>query len=461
MQAATARRLAARFLADYGMVFALVALCAYFSYATLDEQFPTGREAAHEVSQTAARRLGREATVVIAAHTGEQAAAFAQAAREGLERRGIEVLATVAGGPPQLGRELDRMAAEGPVPEAIVATCQVARWPLLQDVAQRWPALAGVQVVAPRSTWWPDFLKRSNLVAIADRIVVIAILAIGMTMVIITAGIDLSVGSLIALSAVLSMVLVRDVAGAAEASGAGMVLCCLAGVAACGAVGLFSGAMVAFFSIPPFIVTLAMMQVARGLAFILARGQSVYRVPASIDWLGRGSGPLGIPNTVTLMVVLYAAAHVVMARTVLGRYIYAVGGNAEAARLSGVPVRRVVLFVYAMSGLLAGLGGVVQASQLRTGDPKYGTTYELYVIAAVVVGGTSLAGGQGKIFGTLIGAFIIAVIQNGMNLTRVENYTQMVVLGFVILGAVLLDMLKGRGGRLRALLRRRRAPPPQ
>jgi ribose transport system permease protein len=126
----------------------------------------------------------------------------------------------------------------------------------------------------------------------------------------------------------------------------------------------------------------------------------------------------------------------------LGRYIYAVGGNVEAARLSGVPVRRVLLFVYTVCGALAGLGGVVMASQLKSGTPTYGLMYELYVIAAVVVGGTSLAGGEGKVLGTLIGAFIIAVIQNGMNLTGVESYTQKVVLGLVILGAVLLDMLK-------------------
>ena len=124
------------------------------------------------------------------------------------------------------------------------------------------------------------------------------------------------------------------------------------------------------------------------------------------------------------------------------------GGNAEAARLSGVPVKKVILWVYACSGMLAGLGGVVMASQFRSGDPKYGLMYELYVIAAVVVGGTSLSGGRGKVFGTLIGAFIIAVIQNGMNLTGVQSYTQKVVLGLVLLAAVLLDMLKKRGWKL-------------
>jgi ribose transport system permease protein len=137
----------------------------------------------------------------------------------------------------------------------------------------------------------------------------------------------------------------------------------------------------------------------------------------------------------------------------VGRYVYAVGGNPEAARLSGVPVKRILLFVYTACGALAGLGGIVMASQLKSGSPTYGQMYELYVIAAVVVGGTSLSGGEGKVLGTLIGAFIIAVIQNGMNLTGVESYTQKVVLGLVILGAVLLDMLKRRGWQW---LRRRR-----
>jgi ribose transport system permease protein len=142
------------------------------------------------------------------------------------------------------------------------------------------------------------------------------------------------------------------------------------------------------------------------------------------------------------MAVLYVIAHFIMSRTTFGRYVYAVGGNMEASRLAGIRVRSVLFSVYTLCGLLAGLGGVLMASQLKSGAPTYGLTYELYVIAAVVVGGTSLSGGEGRIFGTLIGAFIIAVIQNGMNLTNVESYTQKVVLGLVILGAVLLDRLK-------------------
>ncbi|MEE8164373.1 MAG: ABC transporter permease, partial [Myxococcota bacterium] len=228
--------------------------------------------------------------------------------------------------------------------------------------------------------------------------------------------------------------------------------CCVGGIAVCGLTGAFSGLNVVL-SIPPFIVTLSIMLFASGLAYWLTSSQSVYQLPDDFDWLGGGAGILSIPNAVVLMAILYAVAHIVMTRTVVGRYIYAVGGNREAARLSGVPVRRVLMLVYTVSGLLAGLGGVLMASQLNSGSPDYGVTYELFVIAAVVVGGTSLMGGEGKVLGTLIGAFIIAVIRNGMNLVGVESHPQKIVFGLVILAAVHVDMMKKRGwlnlGRLR------------
>jgi ribose transport system permease protein len=227
-----------------------------------------------------------------------------------------------------------------------------------------------------------------------------------------------------------------------------MLFAALVTIVLCGAAGAFTGAMVTRFSVPPFIATLGMMQVASGVAYIISQGKPIYRIPERFVVLGRGVDPLlAVPWAVWLMAALYVAAHLLMGRTVLGRYLYAVGGNPEAARLAGVPVNRVLLFAYVASAALAGLGGVVMASQLRSGAPTYGLMYELYVVAAVVVGGTSLSGGEGTIAGTLVGAFIIAVIQNGMNLTNVESYTQKVVLGLVILGAVLLDRLKQRGWR--------------
>ncbi|MEC7401103.1 MAG: ABC transporter permease, partial [Verrucomicrobiota bacterium] len=252
----------------------------------------------------------------------------------------------------------------------------------------------------------------------------------------------------IAFSAVLATWMIREWMGGPEATALGMFVGCLLAILVCGGLGLFSGSMVAFFGVPPFVASLGMMMVASGLAYMLSGGLSIYQLPESFDWLGRGDDLAGIPNAVVLMILLYFLAHLLMSRTIAGRFVYAVGGNSEAARLSGVPVKRILLWVYAGSGALAGLGGIVMASQFRSGDPKYGLMYELYVIAAVVVGGTSLSGGRGKVFGTLIGAFIIAVIQNGMNLTGVQSYTQKVVLGLVLLAAVLLDMLKKRGWKL-------------
>ncbi len=437
-----------RWTADYGMFLVLVLLAAFFSVATWNEQHPQGAEAARQLAQRIVDRPEPPRRVLVLAQTGGQARRFVEALEKLLAAEGVDVAAARSGSPAELRRVLEEAAAAGRPIDVIAATREVARWPILENVSERFQLAGQAAVIWPRSYYLPDFLKLSNLMAIADRIVVIALIAIGMTMVIITAGIDLSVGSLIAFSAVLATLLMRDYAGAREAAPLAVVLCCLAAIAACALIGVFSGAMVTFFSIPPFIVTLAMMLVARGLAFTLDGGKTIYQVPENFIWLGRGADLFGIPNTVVLMAVLYLAAYVLMSRTVLGRYIYAVGGNPEAARLSGVPVRRVLLFVYGTCAALAGLGGIVQASQLRSGAPTYGMMYELYVIAAVVVGGTSLAGGHGKVIGTLIGAFIIAVIQNGMNLTGVEPYTQNVVLGLLILAAVLLDMLKRKGTAL-------------
>src|SRR5262249_35144778 len=153
--------------------------------------------------------------------------------------------------------------------------------------------------------------------------------------------------------------------------------------------------------LPPFIATLGIMQVASGLAYITSKGNSYYQIPNSFTWLGRGHGWFAIPNAIYLMLLVYIIAHIIMSKTTLGRYIYAIGGNVEAARLSGVPVAVILLLVYTISGAMAGLGGVTLASQLKAGSPTLGASYELYVIAAVVVGGTSLAGGEGRIFGTL------------------------------------------------------------
>ena len=428
-----------RFLADYGMILVLLLLCAFFSVVTYSEQSPTGEAAAEQVVAGIQEQFGKTPRVLIAASDQPDDAAFAAK----LERD-FAASVVVKGEPKDAREALQKIAASGGKLDAIACTQVTGAWLVFSDLKADFPALGEPRVVTPRSYRWPNFLKSENLLNIANQIAVIAIVAIGMTMVIVTGGIDLSVGSLLALSAVLAARFIRDLAGGVNASVGGMFLACVAAIVLCGIVGAFSGAMITRFRIPPFIVTLAMMLVGSGLAYILAKGQSVYQIPDSFVWLGRGADLLSLPNAVVLMLVLYALAHVLMSRMKLGRYIYAVGGNGEAARLSGVPVQRVLMFAYVASALLAGLGGVIMASQLKSGSPTYGNMYELYVIAAVVVGGTSLSGGDGKMLGTLTGAFTIAVIQNGMNLTNVESYTQKVVLGLVILGAVLLDRIRHR-----------------
>ncbi|WP_395743093.1 ABC transporter permease [Prosthecobacter sp.] len=420
-------------LAGSGMLFALLLLCVFFSIATWTQQNPQNAAAAKDV----AGQIPPQAKVLIVVRPSAADSDFAAALQAELGAR-AEIL---KGEPKDARAALVHAAASGGV-DVIACNRATASWLVFSDLAHDFPALKDTRVVQPRPHAWPVFLKSDNLLNIANQIAVIAILAIGMTLVIITAGIDLSVGSLIALSAVVTTMVVRDYGGGVKAGAGAMFAASLAGIALCGACGLVSGAFITRLRMPPFIVTLAMMLVGSGLAYRLAENQSVYQVPDSFVWLGRGADFLGLPNAVVLMLLLYLAAHILMTQTRLGRNLYAVGGNVEAAHISGVPVQRVILIAYLLSGLLAGLGGVVTASLLKSGSPTYGQMYELYVIAAVVVGGTSLSGGRGTMPGTLIGAFIIAVIQNGMNLTNVESNTQKIVLGLVILGAVLVDRVR-------------------
>jgi ribose transport system permease protein len=422
-----------------GVLLVLLLLAAFFSLMTLKEQQPEGAWAARLLApQLESLPAGVVAIAVGRDSVEDRAFTAAVAARLG---RGGREARTVNGEPAAVRAALLNLPAG--TAAAIVAPESYA--PVVRGIAASLPGLSGAIVLSPPPYRWPTFLLASNLRNVANQIAVIAILAIGMTMVIITAGIDLSVGSLIALAAVVAAWTIGRLGGEGASTGA-MLVAAAVTVALCGVAGAFSGVMVTRFSVPPFIATLGMMQVASGLAYIISQGKPIYRIPERFVVLGRGVDPLlAVPWAVWLMAALYLAAHLLMGRTVLGRYLYAVGGNPEAARLAGVPVDSVLLFAYVASAALAGLGGVVMASQLRSGAPTYGVMYELYVVAAVVVGGTSLAGGEGTIAGTLVGALIIAVIQNGMNLTNVESYTQKVVLGLVILGAVLLDRMRRHG----------------
>jgi ribose transport system permease protein len=432
-------------LADAGgTLLPLLLLCAFFSATTMNDQFPTGEVAARQVAAAIERSVPAPARVVIAVGNQPDDAAFVH--RLETDLADARVLAVIRGEPKDALVALRKLAAAGERVDAIACTQETSEWLVFADLKADFPALGEPRIVRPESYRWPDFLKPANLLNIAGQIAIIAIIAIGMTLVILTGGIDLSVGSLIALSSVLAAICIRDFAGGRDADALGMTVACVVAILLCGLVGAFTGGMIAGFDVPPFIVTLAMLLVGSGLAGMLSKSQSIGEVPLSFSWLGRGADLLGIPNAVVLMIVLYLAAHVLLTRMRLGRYIYAVGGNREAARLSGVPVGRILLFVYVVSALLAGVGGVLMASQLRSGSATYGQWYELYAITAVVVGGTSLSGGEGTVGGTLVGAFTIAVIANGMNLFNVESKVQLIVLGFVILGAVLLDRIRHRQG---------------
>jgi len=426
------------------MLLVLFILVLGFSALTVTDTQNSGSDAGVELA-TKVDALGLDQQVAIVTPQSVTGVQLADALARKLSSAGHQLVGRVHGSPPDVGKRLQEWSQAGVRVDAIACPNTVASWTLVKEVNSRFSGLGGAcRVLAPESYKWPAFLKQSNLLNIAQQISIIAIIAIGMTLVIITAGIDLSVGSLIGLAAVTSTVLIRDVAGGRDAGSIGMLLCGVAGVAVCGGVGCVSGVCVAAFRLPPFLVTLSMMLMARGLALTITDSQSINDVPASFGWLGSGR-TFAVPNSVILMFALYALAHFVMSRTRLGRHIYAIGGNEEAARLAGVPVQRVLLVVYSLCGLLAGLGGVIMASKHKGVEPNFGFMDELTVIAAVVVGGTSLMGGQGRVLGTLIGAFIIAVIRNGMNQVGVPPNPQMIVMGAVILGAVMIDQLrKGR-----------------
>lgn len=294
------------------------------------------------------------------------------------------------------------------------------------------------------------FARKENLINVARQISFEALIAFGMTLVIVTGGIDLSVGSLVALTGVVAGVAMK--AGLDWSASSCIAGGLLAGVSVGALSGLVSGSVITRFSIPPFIVTLAAMLIARGFAFIACSGQPVYQLPPELLVLGRGfvlQGVIGkvLPVPVLIMLLGFTAFHVLLARTVFGRGVIAVGSNEEAARLAGIPVRRTKLIVYVLTGALCGIVGVLHDAKLMAADPKVGEMWELNVIAAVVVGGTSLFGGRGSIPGTLVGALIIGVLNNSLNLLNVDHFWQKVVLGLVILLAALLDAGLRRLGR--------------
>ncbi|GAA2256569.1 transporter [Streptomyces ruber] len=282
-----------------------------------------------------------------------------------------------------------------------------------------------------------DFLTADNLLNIGVQAAVTAILAFGVTFVIVSAGIDLSVGSVAALSATV-------LAWSATSEGVPVWLAVILAVATGIACGLVNGVLISYGKLPPFIATLAMLSVGRGLSLVISQGSPI-AFPDSVSHLGDTLGGW-LPVPVLVMIVMGVITAVVLGRTYIGRAMYAIGGNEEAARLSGLRVKRQKLVIYALSGLFAAAAGIVLASRLSSAQPQAAQGYELDAIAAVVIGGASLAGGTGKASGTLIGALILAVLRNGLNLLSVSAFWQQVVIGVVIALAVLLDTVRRKAG---------------
>lgn len=281
----------------------------------------------------------------------------------------------------------------------------------------------------------PNFFTDANLLNIARQASINIVLAAGMTFIILTGGIDLSVGSMLGTTAVVAMA----VSLMPGLSGLSIPLALLAGLG----MGLFNGFLVAYAGLPPFIVTLGTYTALRGAAYLLADGTTIINSDISFEWIGNSYlGP--IPWLVIIAFAVIALCWFILRRTTLGVHIYAVGGNMQAARLTGIKVGAVLLFVYGMSGLLSGLGGIMSASRLYSANGNLGMGYELDAIAAVILGGTSFVGGIGTITGTLVGALIIATLNNGMTLMGVSYFWQLVIKGAVIIIAVLIDKYRTR-----------------
>lgn len=279
------------------------------------------------------------------------------------------------------------------------------------------------------------FLTSKNIFNVLRQISTNLYIACAMTMVIILGGIDLSVGSIVALSGCIA-------AGGVSRYNLPLFTALLLGLLVGVAIGVFNGLFIAKTTIPAFIVTLATMNIARGLSFVYTGGSPVRVVTK--EWQFLGAGYMGsIPTPVIILVFILIISIFILNRTKIGRYIYAVGGNAEAARFSGINVAKVKFLVHVYSGLMAGLSGIVLASRMYSGQPTSGDGAEMDAIAAVVVGGTSMAGGSGTIGGTIIGALIIGILSNGLNLLNVNSFWQYVVKGIVILLAVYIDYIKG------------------
>lgn len=280
----------------------------------------------------------------------------------------------------------------------------------------------------------PNFWTMTNLTNVARQVSILALISVGETFAILSAGIDLSVGSLLALVSVICAQTMLEYGVAAGI---------LAGVLIGAVCGLINGVLIAKARIPPFIATLAMLVGARGAALTLSGGLPIAGLPKSFLTIGAGY-ILGIPIPAIIAAVVMAIGHFILSRTAFGRNVYAVGGNEEAAMLSGINVARIKILVYLLSGVCAGIAGVVLTSRVISGQPTLGEVQELYAIAAVVIGGSKISGGYGGVGKTVLGVLVLGLLNNGLNLIRVSSYVQLIVIGVIIVLAVYVDLLRSR-----------------
>lgn len=284
----------------------------------------------------------------------------------------------------------------------------------------------------------PVFLTGGNLINILQQVTVNGVLAVGISIVIFTGGIDISVGSILALVGIIMGKLMVEM-------GVHPLIAMPVGILVGAACGTFNGLMIARFKLQPMIATLGMMSMARGAALTIANGKTITGYSAGFRWIGSGMIPgTKIPVQIIFILILYAVVFYIMKYRKFGRYIYAIGGNEEATRLSGINVTKYKMLAYTVSGITCALASIILVSKLNSAQSSAGEGYEMDAIASAVIGGASLTGGFGSIWGTLLGAVIIGVIRNGLNLLNVSSYLQQLILGAIIIAAVLFDSYKNR-----------------
>ena len=276
-----------------------------------------------------------------------------------------------------------------------------------------------------------NFLTVTNLLNVVRQIAVNGILAIGMTIVCLTGGIDLSVGSIVAFSGIIAAGLLRDTSYP-------IIVVVLAAIAVGAVCGLYNGYFVAYWNAAPFVVTLSMMTIARGMTYVYSDGRPISNLRTEFLTIGKGS-IAGIPIPTLILAVVFILGSIMLIKLKFGRYVYAVGGNENAAMVSGINVKRIKMMVYVLSGIACGIAAIILTARVSAGLPQAGESYELDAIAATVIGGTSLSGGRGRLWGTIVGAILLGIVNNGLDLLNVSSFYQQIVKGLIILGAILID----------------------